>query len=232
MSCRWLTCLLIAGVVVGGTIGARADEIWFQTFTEGQIAEMAAKQVVISTDHGEILLRFFPEVAPNHVHSFLSLVRMGFYNGTIFHRVGPLFIQGGDPNTRNSDRSVHGFGGPGYYLQNEFNAKSHTAGALSAARSMLSTDSAGSQFFICARDWTALDGAYTVFGEVVSGLDVVRAIAAAPVPTPPPSDPDNPDLNPVERIEITAAILPDVDGDAAVGLPEAIHALRGLVGGG
>ena len=140
---------------------------------------MPAK-AIIETKHGNIECNFFPDIAPGHVDNFLKLAREGFYDGTAFHRVIPGFmIQGGDPNTKSPDKSRHGMGGPGYTIKAEFSKKPHKRGILSMARSA-APDSAGSQFFICVADSPWLDGQYTVFGEVVSGLDVVDAIVAEP----------------------------------------------------
>ena len=120
---------------------------------------------------GEIVLKFFPDVAPSHVKNFTDLAKKGFYNGTTFHRVIPGFmIQGGDPNSKNPDRSMHGMGGPGHKVKAEFNSKPHKRGIVSMARSN-DPDSAGSQFFICVADANFLDWQYTVFAEVVTGID-------------------------------------------------------------
>lgn len=146
---------------------------------------------------GQIVLRLHPEVAPHHVASFVKLAKAQFYDGTTFHRVIPGFmIQGGDPNSRSQDRSTHGLGGPAYRLPAEFNSRPHKRGALSMARSN-DPDSAGSQFFICAADSFFLDWKYTVFGEVVVGLDVVDRIVAVKR--------DGRD-NPLERVEMTVAV--------------------------
>ncbi len=126
-----------------------------------------------------IQIELYPEIAPNTVKNFVSLVSDGFYNGIIFHRVIPSFmIQGGDP------QGV-GMGGPGYSIKGEFAANGfennlrHTRGVISMARSM-SPDSAGSQFFIMHEDAPHLDGQYAAFGKVISGIESVDAIAAAP----------------------------------------------------
>lgn len=125
---------------------------------------------------GNIVLRFFQDVAPGHVSNFVKLSKEGFYNGTTFHRVIPGFmIQGGDPNSKSSDRSSHGMGGPGHKLKAEFNAKRHNRGIVSMARAN-DPDSAGSQFFICVADSHFLDRQYTVFGEVIEGMDVADKI--------------------------------------------------------
>ncbi|MBF0170453.1 MAG: peptidylprolyl isomerase, partial [Nitrospinae bacterium] len=136
---------------------------------------------VLSTRHGDIVIRFHDDLAPEHVKSFKKLVKEGFYNGTSFHRVIPGFmIQGGDPVSKDAkNRSMHGTGGPGYTIKAEFSKKKHSRGIVSAARSM-DPDSAGSQFFICVADSPWLDGQYSVFGEVASGMDVADKIVNEP----------------------------------------------------
>jgi peptidyl-prolyl cis-trans isomerase B (cyclophilin B) len=147
-------------------------------FTPEEIKKTSETSAVIETKFGNIELRFLPDVAPNHVKNFIDLAKKGFYDGTIFHRVIPGFmIQGGDPNTKNPDRSKHGMGGPGYTIKAEFNQTLHKRGTLSMARAQ-DPDSAGSQFFICVADAPSLNGKYSVFGEVVSGMDVADKIVS------------------------------------------------------
>ena len=128
-------------------------------------------------DGGIIKAELYPEIAPNTVNNFISLINKGFYNGLIFHRVIPGFmIQGGDP------KGV-GIGGPGYGIKGEFsgngvkNDLKHSRGVLSMARAM-NPNSAGSQFFIMHQDAPHLDGQYAAFGKVTEGMDVVDAICA------------------------------------------------------
>lgn len=162
------------------------------------IATEVTPNAVIETNLGNIELRFFPDIAPKHVENFLTLAKSGFYDGTIFHRVIPGFmIQGGDPNTKGSDKSKYGQGGPDYTIKAEFNKKSHKRGILSMARSR-HPDSAGSQFFIVVKDSPFLDGQYTVFGEVVSGMDVVDKIVS--------QERDAHD-DPLQRIEMKVRIV-------------------------
>jgi len=159
---------------------------------------MADTKAVIETKFGNIELQFFPDVAPNHVKNFIDLAKKGFYDNTIFHRVIPGFmIQGGDPNSKNTDKSSHGMGGPGYSVKAEFSSKPHKRGTLSMARAA-NPDSAGSQFFICVADASFLDRQYTAFGEVVSGLEAADKIV---------SQPRDPRDNPNERIEIKVKII-------------------------
>ncbi|MEE9122467.1 MAG: peptidylprolyl isomerase [Syntrophobacteria bacterium] len=163
---------------------------------------MKQTTAVLETKFGDITLRFFPEVAPKHVNSFIELASSGFYDGTTFHRVVPGFvIQGGDPNSKSEDRSKHGAGGPGYTLEAEFSNHLHKRGTLSMARAA-NPDSAGSQFFICVADAAFLDGQYTVFGEVTEGMDVVDEIVAQPR--------DSGD-NPNERVEMKVKIVSPKD---------------------
>ena len=136
--------------------------------------------VIIKTNFGSIKFGLLPELAPETTRSFLKLAKSGFYNGTLFHRVIPGFmIQGGDPNTKSPDKSVWGQGGPGYNLKAEFNSRSHLRGIVSMARAA-DPDSAGSQFFIVTSDSTFLDKQYTVFGEVVDGMEVADKIVDLP----------------------------------------------------
>jgi cyclophilin family peptidyl-prolyl cis-trans isomerase len=138
------------------------------------------KVAELHTSAGEIDIRFFPDVAPNHVKNFLDLAQKGFYNGTKFHRVIPGFmIQGGDPNTISGDPSTWGTGGSPSNVKAEFNSVSHKRGIVSMARSQ-SPDSASSQFFIVVADSPFLDNQYTVFGQVTKGMDVADKIVSAP----------------------------------------------------
>jgi len=136
--------------------------------------------VIIKTGFGDIKFSLLADLAPETVRNFVTLAKQGFYDGTLFHRVIPGFmIQGGDPNTKNSDKSTWGQGGPGYNLKAEFNSRSHHRGIVSMARAN-DPDSAGSQFFIVTSDSTFLDGQYTVFGEVVDGIEVADKIVNLP----------------------------------------------------
>jgi cyclophilin family peptidyl-prolyl cis-trans isomerase len=134
---------------------------------------------IIRSNLGDIKLEFYPEHAPKTVENFRELANRGFYDGLIFHRIVPNFvIQGGDPNTRDlSNRTRWGTGGPGWNIKAEFNKNKHSRGTLSMARSQ-DPDSAGSQFFIVLKDSNFLDGQYTVFGRVISGMDIVDKIAS------------------------------------------------------
>ncbi len=167
-------------------------------FSRKEIKKMQNTEAIIETKFGNITLRFFPDVAPNHVKNFIDLAKKGFYDGTIFHRVIPGFmIQGGDPNTKGPDRSTYGMGGPGYTLKAEFNSRPFKRGTLGMARSS-DPNSAGSQFFITVADARFLDHQYTVFGEVVSGMDVAEKIVNLPRDA---SD------DPLERVEMKVKII-------------------------
>jgi len=137
-------------------------------------------EALIETNFGNIKIKLLPEIAPETVRNFVTLTTSNFYDGTLFHRVIPNFmIQGGDPNTKESDKSVWGQGGPGYNLKAEFNSRSHLRGIVSMARAS-DPDSAGSQFFIVTSDSTFLDRQYTVFAEVVEGLEIADKIVNLP----------------------------------------------------
>jgi len=134
------------------------------------------RNIIINTNFGKISFKTLPDLAPETVRNFEKLAREGFYDGTFFHRVIPGFmIQGGDPNTKSGEKSTWGTGGPGYSLKAEFSSRSHLRGIVSMARSQ-DPDSAGSQFFIVTADSTFLDRQYTVFGEVIEGMEVADKI--------------------------------------------------------
>lgn len=190
------TAIILAALLLAAT--SIAGEIRHKTFTGKEINSLKEIRAVIKTSLGEITLKFFPETAPNHVRNFIDLAKSGYYNGTVFHRVIPGFmIQGGDPNSKSTNRARHGIGGPDYTLKAEFSNRPHKRGTLSMARKG-HPDSAGSQFFICVADAPNLNGKYTVFGEVVSGMSVVDKIVSLPR--------DRRD-NPIERLEITVTII-------------------------
>ena len=181
-------CLLMSMLGVPGTTVLYAVD-----------AAGKAPKAVIKTKFGDMEIVFFPEKAPNHVQNFVKLAKSGYYNGTIFHRVIPGFmIQGGDPNTKDPKKpETYGLGGPSEKLKAEFNDTPHRRGIVSMARTN-DPNSAGSQFFIVVKESSFLDGQYTVFGEVVKGMDVADKIVNLP------RNPRN-DL-PNERVEITVAV--------------------------
>ncbi|WP_230398860.1 peptidylprolyl isomerase [Novisyntrophococcus fermenticellae] len=164
---------------------------------------MANPIITITLENGDVMkAELYPEIAPNTVNNFISLVKKGFYNGLTFHRVIPGFmIQGGCP-------SGNGTGGPGYNIKGEFsqngfeNSLNHEEGVLSMARAM-QPDSAGSQFFIMHKNSPHLDGAYAAFGKVTEGLEVVDKIANVPT--------DYRDC-PLEAVKI-ASVTADTSGE-------------------
>ena len=152
------------------------------TFTAVLLAQKpktSKEHLFIETDYGTIEIAFYPDKAPKHVEAIKKLANEGFYDGIRFHRVIPNFmIQGGDPTSKDpTKRHLHGTGGPGFNIEAEFNDVSHKRGICSMARSQ-HPDSAGSQFFICVADCPFLDGQYTVWGNVVTGMDVADKIVA------------------------------------------------------
>ncbi len=161
-----------------------------------------AEVAVIKTTEGEMVVEFWPDVAPKTVENFKKLAKEGFYDGTAFHRVIPGFmIQGGDPLTKDPAKEPKwGTGDPGYKIKGEFSDRSHQRGVLSMARSN-DPDSAGSQFFICHGNPTQLDHQYTTFGKLIKGDDVLEKIATTP--THPTDRPDK--RMGVESIKIVAA---------------------------
>jgi TonB family protein len=173
------SCLILAGLMAA--LECRSEEV-----------------AVIKTSQGEIVWRFFPSNAPAHAQYVKELIRRGFYDGTTFHRVIPHFvIQGGDSNSRNEDRSDDGEGQAEKTLKAEFSQVLHyRPGTIGMARDQ-SPDSGSCQFFIALENLPRLDGKYTIFGEVISGLEVARKIAGLPR-----------DLNdnPLERVMVTVRL--------------------------
>ncbi len=171
---------------------------------ENKIAEL-------HTSAGQIDIRFFPDVAPNHVRNFIDLAQQGFYNGTKFHRVIPEFmIQGGDPNTKGGDPSMWGTGGSGKNVNAEFNSVKHKRGIVSMARSA-SPNSASSQFFIMVADYPSLDNQYSAFGQVVRGMEVADKIVAART---------GPNNRPLEPTAIEKIVIRDAREDEKAPTPK------------
>lgn len=161
------------------------------------MSETKIPTATLSTKYGDIVIKFRPDVAPEHVKNFITLAKSGFYDGTIFHRVIPGFmIQGGDPNTKGQDTRSYGMGGPGHTVRAEFSSVAHIRGIVSMARSQ-DPHSAGSQFFIVVAAARFLDKQYSVFGEVVSGMEVADKIVELP---------RNPRDLPNERVEMKVTI--------------------------
>ena len=181
-----VTIVVIVGIFLLG--GFSSTDQAMPSSTEKEVA-------VIETRVGKIVIELFPDKAPKHVENFKKLARDGFYDGITFHRVIPGFIiQGGDPNSKDEDRSNDGYGGPGYSLPQELNDISHVKGVLSMARS--NADS-GSQFFIMVGDAPHLDPDFSAFGKVIEGIDVADQIANV--------DKDARD-NPLQKVEMKISI--------------------------
>lgn len=187
---------LCALSLVLGLVTARADEAKPEAKAdnkteskEGTKSVNAKEVAVIKTTEGEMVIEFWPDVAPKTVENFKTLAKKGFYDGTCFHRVIKDFmIQGGDPQTKDpAQESRWGTGGPGYQIKAEFNERHHDRGVLSMARSQ-DPDSAGSQFFICHGAPRFLDRQYTAFGVLIKGDDVLEKIATTA--THPPDRPN------------------------------------------
>jgi len=137
---------------------------------------------VVETKFGKMVIEFYDKDAPKTVANFIKLAKDGYYNGTTFHRVIPGFmIQGGDPNSKSADRSTHGMGGPGYTVEAEIK-REHKRGTVATARlggpSNPEKRSSGSQFFVNVKDNSFLNGDYTVFGNVIAGMDVADKIVS------------------------------------------------------
>ena len=158
---------------------------------------------VIKTTEGDMVLEFWPDVAPGHVENFKKLAQQGFYDGTCFHRVIKGFmIQGGDPNTKDPKMEARwGMGDPGYKIKAEFNDRHHDRGVLSMARSQ-DPNSAGSQFFICHGDACFLDKQYTAFGKLIKGDDVLEKIATTQT---------RPQDRPVKRMGVESVTIAPAD---------------------
>jgi peptidyl-prolyl cis-trans isomerase B (cyclophilin B) len=191
--------LALVALIAACDLFGPAPEVKTVSAATLQAKEKKLQEVaIISTRHGEIVIKFYDDVAPKHVASFKKLAKEGFYNGVTFHRVIPGFmIQGGCPLSKDgSNKGLHGTGGPGYNVDAEFSSLSHKRGILSAARAQ-DPNSAGSQFFIVVADSSFLDKQYTVYGEVVEGMDVADKIV---------NEPRDARDNPNERVEMTVTI--------------------------
>jgi len=187
-------------LVLGGSLLLGMGALFAADKSPAEKADAAkGPKAIIKTKFGDMDIVFFPEKAPKHVENFIALAKSGFYNGTIFHRVIPGFmIQGGNPNTKDLNKpETYGQGGPSQRLKAEFNDIPHRRGILSMARTN-DPNSAGSQFFIVVKDSNFLDGQYTVFGEVVKGMEVADKIVSLPK--------NSRDL-PTERAEMTIAVV-------------------------
>ncbi len=149
---------------------------------ETPVSNTTNEVAVIKTVAGDMVIEFWPDVAPKTVENFKTLAQKGFYDGTAFHRIIKGFmVQGGDPLTKDDTKQNRwGTGDPGYKIKAEFNERSHKRGVISMARSQ-DPDSAGSQFFICHGDPSSLDRQYTAFGKLIQGDDVLEKLATTKV---------------------------------------------------
>lgn len=197
---------ILCGVLLGiGLLAGCAGKADLQPVAPLASPSRPAPRAIIKTKFGDIHIKLYPDVAPNHVANFIKLAKSGFYDGTIFHRIIPGFmIQGGDPNTKSSLRKdTYGQGGPKdengnpILLKAEFNDTPHKRGIVSMARAN-EPDTAGSQFFIVVEPSPFLDGKYTAFGEVTKGLGIADRIVVLPK-----NDRDLPN----DRIEMTVTIV-------------------------
>jgi peptidyl-prolyl cis-trans isomerase B (cyclophilin B) len=197
---------LVFGLATGCNNAGSADQAASSSATATNAPASApgsAKEVaVIKTSQGDMVIEFWPDMAPKTVENFKTLAKKGFYDGTCFHRVIKGFmIQGGDPLTKDPGAEDRwGTGDPGYKVKAEFNDRPHVRGVISMARSN-DPDSAGSQFFICHGNPSQLDHQYTAFGKLIKGDDVLEKIATTP--THPPDRPDQ--RQGVESIKIVPA---------------------------
>ena len=201
---RMAACFLALAVALV-TVRAAENEKKDEKKTEkGDAKEVA----VLKTSEGEMVVEFWPEVAPKTVENFKKLAKQGFYDGTAFHRIVRGFmIQGGDPNTKDASKEqLYGTGDPGYKINAEFNDRKHERGVLSMARSR-DPNSAGSQFFICLDRAPHLDHQYTAFGKVIKGEDVLLKIGEMPVAPAPSGEMSKPK----QRVDLKSAKIVPAD---------------------
>jgi peptidyl-prolyl cis-trans isomerase B (cyclophilin B) len=193
----WIAALWL----IGGQAAAKPQPAPAFFTATTPVEEMRGKQAVVETSMGQVVIDLLPDAAPNHVAHFIMKAKEGAYDGTVFHRVIAMgIIQGGDPLSKDpAQRDKYGTGGLGV-LRFEPNGEKHTRGAVSAVLVPGKRDSAGSQFFICVTDQTALDGQYTIFGRVVEGINTAQKISTAPADAR---------SAPVDRIEITRVTIRD-----------------------
>jgi len=175
-----ILCVAMAGCTMQNKLTKQQPQKK-DTPVEQQTEAPKSTTVVIETSKGSITVQLDAVNAPRHTANFIKLARQNFYAGTTFHRVIPGFmIQGGDPNSKNEDRTTHGAGGPDYKIDAEIGL-SHERGVIAAARQGDQVNpkrqSSGSQFYITVVPTRHLDGQYSVFGKVIKGMEVVDAIA-------------------------------------------------------
>ena len=174
----FIISILLTSGFVGVVFAQQAVLLPQQEFTQEEMQVMKNTGVLITTHAGTFTIELYPKDAPNTVHNFIELVKSGYYDGMVFHRIIPGFmIQTGDPNTKDPevDRSLWGQGGSGHHIQEEFNTLQHDRGIISMARGT-HVNSASSQFFIVHEDSNQLDGKYTAFGRLVPGTHSITAL--------------------------------------------------------
>jgi len=178
---RVLSVLLLGGLLMGThDVPAATPTAKPADKAKPAAAKNGEDVAVLKTSLGTIVFRFYEADAPRHVANFKKLAGEKFYDGTTFHRVIPGFmIQGGDPNSKDGDRSNDGIGSAGHTINAEFNSQKHLRGTVSMARAN-DPNSASCQFFICVKPASFLDGKYSVFGQVIEGQEVVDKIVAVP----------------------------------------------------
>lgn len=192
--------IALLSLALGAVTGFGQDKPQDPTKPKESKSVNATNEVaVIETSKGDMVIEFWPDVAPNTVENFKKLAKQKFYDGTAFHRIIKGFmIQGGDPLTKDkSKEAMWGTGDPGYKIKAEFNDRSHQRGVISMARSA-SPDSAGCQFFICDGNASFLDRKYTAFGILIKGDETLSKIASTPVK--PSGSGEN--SKPAERVEV------------------------------
>lgn len=173
----------LAAALLCGLAMSAEDKVPIKTDKkETPVSNTTNEVAVIKTVAGDMVIEFWPDVAPKTVENFKTLAKKGFYDGTAFHRIIKGFmVQGGDPLTKDDTKQNRwGTGDPGYKIKAEFNERSHKRGVISMARSQ-DPDSAGSQFFICHGDPSFLDRQYTAFGKLIQGDDVLEKLATTKV---------------------------------------------------
>ena len=175
------TCLVIVSAGCSSSPGAGETSDESLTLVE-ETAVQGEPHAVMETDRGTIVIRLLPDLAPMAVENFIQLSEAGFYARTVFHRVSPSkMIQGGDPNSRDNDPYNDGQGNSGKFLRAEFSSRPFSAGTAAMARQPGNPDSSSCQFFIVLERSPEWDGDYTIFGEVVEGMEVAEEISRTPL---------------------------------------------------
>ncbi len=182
LSMKRVLFALAAALLCGLAVSAEDKAPTKTDKKETPVSNTTNEVAVIKTVAGDMVIEFWPDVAPKTVENFKTLSKKGFYDGTAFHRIIKGFmVQGGDPLTKDDTKQNRwGTGDPGYKIKAEFNERSHKRGVISMARSQ-DPDSAGSQFFICHGDPSFLDRQYTAFGKLIQGDDVLEKLATTKV---------------------------------------------------